>query len=87
MNRLFAASLLVGLIAIQLTAPIGVASESVLVSDPTRVQDTFGFDSERVLQSKKSGKKKSGKKKSSKKKSGKKKSGKKKSGKASVKRH
>ena len=46
MNRLFAASLLIALVAIQLTAPLGVASESVLASDPTRGQDTFAFESE-----------------------------------------
>ena len=46
MNRLFTASLLIALVAIQLTAPIGVASESVLASDPTRGQDTFAFESE-----------------------------------------
>ena len=45
MNRLFAASLLVALAAIQLTAPLGVAGESVLAGDPTRGQDTFAFES------------------------------------------
>jgi len=72
MNRLFAASLLIALVAIQLTAPIGVASESVLASDPTRGQDTFAFESE-GRQLKKDGKKKGGKKKDGKKKGGKKK--------------
>ena len=63
MNRLFAASLLIALVAIQLTAPI--ASESVLASDPTRGQDTFAFESEELglgRQLKKDGKKKDGKK-------------------------
>ena len=46
MNRLFAASLLVALAAIQLTAPLGVAGESVLAGDPTRGQDTFAFESQ-----------------------------------------